>query len=65
MRSHEPRDARAGVRYRWEDADARYALRRLRSGRMGEIPAMLVPHRGTAHAFFSAVRPGAPARASD
>ena len=49
---HGQRDARTGVWYRWDDAEARYAFSRIRSGRIGEVPAMLVPHRRTAHAFF-------------
>jgi predicted ATP-grasp superfamily ATP-dependent carboligase len=54
----EVRDARAGVWYRWEDADARYAWRRLRSGRMREVAPVLRPRRGTAHALFRLSDPG-------
>ncbi len=53
----ETRDARAGVWYRWENADARHALRQLRSGRIREISAVLRPRRGTAHALFRAADP--------
>ena len=56
--AHDPQVARAGVWYRWEEAEARYAFRRLRSGRIGEIAGMLRPHRGTAHAFFRLSDPG-------
>ncbi len=52
------RDARAGVWYRWEDADVRYALRRLRSGGMRDVAPVLKPHRGTAHALFRLSDPG-------
>jgi biotin carboxylase len=46
------RDARVGVWYRWEDAEARNALQRLRSGKVGELLLILRPHRRTAHAQF-------------
>jgi len=46
------RDARGGVWYRWEDAEARNALLCLRSGRITELLGMLKPHRHTAHAQF-------------
>lgn len=45
------RDARGGVWYRWEDAEARNALICLRSGRIRELLGMLKPHRHTAHAL--------------
>lgn len=51
-------DARAGVWYRWEDAEVRYALRRIRSGGISEIAAMLRPRHETAHAFFRMSDPG-------
>jgi predicted ATP-grasp superfamily ATP-dependent carboligase len=54
----EPRIARPGVWYRWEDADVRYALRRLRSGGMREAAPVLRPRRGTAHALFRLSDPG-------
>jgi predicted ATP-grasp superfamily ATP-dependent carboligase len=54
----EIRDARAGVWYRWEDADVRYAWRRLRSGRMRDVAPVLRPRRGTAHALFRLSDPG-------
>ena len=54
----EVRDARAGVWYRWEDSDVRYALRRLRSGGMRDVAPVLRPHRGTAHALFRLSDPG-------
>lgn len=44
--------ARPGVHYRWEDAELRNAMRRLRSGRPGEAMAILRPRPGTAHAYF-------------
>ncbi len=54
----ELRDARAGVWYRWEDADVRYALRRLRSGGLRDVAPVLRPRRGTAHALFRLSDPG-------
>jgi predicted ATP-grasp superfamily ATP-dependent carboligase len=45
-------EGRAGLRYRWEDVEARNLLRRLRSGRVREALAMLRPHSGTTHAHF-------------
>jgi predicted ATP-grasp superfamily ATP-dependent carboligase len=54
----EIRDARAGVWYRWEDADVRYAWRRLRSGTMRDVAPVLRPRRGTAHALFRLSDPG-------
>ena len=54
----EVRDARAGVWYRWEDADVRYAWRRLRSGGIRDVAPVLRPHRGTAHALFRLSDPG-------
>ena len=50
--------ARAGVRYRWEDGDARWALRRLHQARWREAAAIARPHRGTAHAYLSWDDPG-------
>jgi predicted ATP-grasp superfamily ATP-dependent carboligase len=44
--------ARAGVRYRWEDADLRYVLRRLRERRFSDAVAALKPRRDVAHAHF-------------
>jgi predicted ATP-grasp superfamily ATP-dependent carboligase len=44
--------ARPGVRYRWEDADLRNALRCLREGRPRQAAAILTPSRGVAHAYF-------------
>jgi predicted ATP-grasp superfamily ATP-dependent carboligase len=54
----EIRDARAGVWYRWEDADVRYAMRRLRSGGISDVAPVLRPRRGTAHALFRLSDPG-------
>lgn len=44
--------ARAGVRYRWEDADLRFAVRRLRERRLLDAAAALMPRRRVAHAYF-------------
>jgi hypothetical protein len=54
----EIRDARAGVWYRWEDADVRYAFSRLRAGAVRDVAPVLRPRRGTAHAFFRLSDPG-------
>ncbi len=44
--------ARAGVRYRWEDADLRFAVRRLRERRLLDAAAALMPPRRVAHAYL-------------
>lgn len=44
--------ARAGVYYRWEDADLRNALGCLRAGELGRAAAILRPRRRVAHAYF-------------
>ena len=49
---------RPGVRYRWEDAEARHLLWQLRRGRLGQALAMLRPHRGVVHAQFRLRDPG-------
>lgn len=49
--------APAGIRYRWEDADARFALSHLRNRQWGPAAAALRPQRGVAHAFFRADDP--------
>jgi predicted ATP-grasp superfamily ATP-dependent carboligase len=54
----EVRDARAGVWYRWEDADVRHGLSRLRSGALRDVAPMLRPRRGSAHALFRLSDPG-------
>lgn len=46
------RTARAGVFYRWEDADLRNAIACLRSGHPIRAAAILRPRRGVAHAYF-------------
>jgi predicted ATP-grasp superfamily ATP-dependent carboligase len=45
--------ARPGVRYRWDDAELRNALRLLRRGRVRAALAIARPRRGLTHAFFS------------
>jgi predicted ATP-grasp superfamily ATP-dependent carboligase len=50
--------ARAGVRYRWEDADLRYVVARLRSHRYRDAVAALRPRRDVAHAHFRLSDPG-------
>lgn len=44
--------ARPGVKYRWEDADLRNALRCLREGHPGRAASILTPAHGVAHAYF-------------
>jgi predicted ATP-grasp superfamily ATP-dependent carboligase len=47
-----PSEARPGVRYRWEDAEARNVLHLFRTGRIREAASVMRPHAGTAHAYF-------------
>ncbi len=49
--------APAGVRYRWEDADARVAMWHLRRRQWVAAAAALRPRRRVAHAFFRADDP--------
>jgi predicted ATP-grasp superfamily ATP-dependent carboligase len=49
--------ARPGVRYRWEDGDAKHLLWQLRRGRLRAAAAVLVPRRHVAHAWFEARDP--------
>lgn len=51
-------EARAGYRYRWEDAEARNLWRRLREGRLRSALSMLRPRRRTTRSFFSRTDPG-------
>jgi D-aspartate ligase len=44
--------ARAGVPYRWEDADLRHALWQLRRGRVRAAARVMRPARGAIHPFF-------------
>lgn len=48
---------RAGVRYRWEEAEARNFIWRLRSGRFREAARIAAPHRQTVHAHFQLADP--------
>lgn len=50
--------ARPGVRYRWEDADARHCIWQLRRRRFKPALAVLRPHRGVVHAYFRMLDPG-------
>jgi predicted ATP-grasp superfamily ATP-dependent carboligase len=50
--------ARAGVHYRWEDADLRHALSRLGDHRYRDAAAALRPRRDVAHAHFQLRDPG-------
>ncbi len=44
--------ARAGMRYRWEDADARHLLWQLRRGRLRAAASVIRPRRHVVHAYF-------------
>jgi predicted ATP-grasp superfamily ATP-dependent carboligase len=57
-RSAQPVTARAGVRYRWEDADLRHAVARFRTRRYRDAAAALRPRRDVAHAYFRITDPG-------
>lgn len=50
--------ARPGVRYRWEDADARHFVWQLRHRQFKSALAVLRPHRRVAHAYFRLLDPG-------
>jgi predicted ATP-grasp superfamily ATP-dependent carboligase len=49
--------ARAGRRYRWEDADLRHLIWQLRAGDPGAALGAARPGRGVAHAYFQAADP--------
>jgi predicted ATP-grasp superfamily ATP-dependent carboligase len=57
-RDPRPAVARAGVHYRWEDADARHLLWQLRHGRVRAALAVARPHRRVVHAHFRRQDPG-------
>jgi predicted ATP-grasp superfamily ATP-dependent carboligase len=50
--------ARAGVRYRWEDADARHLVWQLRRGKLRAAAAVMRPRRRVVHAYFRLRDPG-------
>ncbi len=50
--------AKAGVYYRWEEAEARNALRRMREGKPGEALSVIRPRRAPARAYLSWSDPG-------
>jgi predicted ATP-grasp superfamily ATP-dependent carboligase len=50
-------EARAGYRYRWEDAEARNLWRRLREGRLRSALSMLRPRRRMTRSFFRPTDP--------
>jgi predicted ATP-grasp superfamily ATP-dependent carboligase len=47
-----PAVARAGERYRWEDADLRHLVWRLRHGDVQSALSVATPHRNVTHAYF-------------
>jgi predicted ATP-grasp superfamily ATP-dependent carboligase len=49
--------ARPGVRYRWEEADLRYAIFRAKEGRIREALAAVAPRRRVTHAYFQLTDP--------
>ena len=51
-RSSEARPARPGVYYRWEEAEVRNLLLRLRSGRLRDALAVIRPRRPLARAYL-------------
>jgi hypothetical protein len=53
-----PVTARAGVLYRWEDADARNALVALRNRHLADVWHILRPRRKVTHAYFRWDDPG-------
>jgi FAD-dependent urate hydroxylase len=57
-RDPSPTTARAGVHYRWEDADLRHALKVARGGNPGKAVALLRPRSHTTHPYFSRDDPG-------
>jgi hypothetical protein len=50
--------ARAGVYYRWEEAETRNMLQRLRAGRLGEALSVIRPRRPLARAYLRWSDPG-------
>jgi predicted ATP-grasp superfamily ATP-dependent carboligase len=50
--------ARAGVLYRWEEADVAHLAWQLRRGRVREAAAVARPHRAVVHAHFRLRDPG-------
>ena len=50
--------ARAGVSYRWEDADLRHAIWHFRGGRITDAAAALRMRRGVVHAYLTVRDPG-------
>jgi FAD-dependent urate hydroxylase len=53
-----PVQARPGALYRWEEGDARYALRQLQLGNPRAAAAVLRVHRGVVHPMFELRDPG-------
>ena len=53
-----PVAARPGMRYRWEDADLRHALKLARSGQRAKAVGILRPRRRTTHPYFAPDDPG-------
>jgi predicted ATP-grasp superfamily ATP-dependent carboligase len=54
----DPARARAGVRYRWTDADLRHGLWQLRAGHPATAARVLSPRRNVVHAFARRGDPG-------
>jgi FAD-dependent urate hydroxylase len=57
-REPSPSTARAGERYRWEDADLRHAFKVARAGNPGKALAILRPRSNTTHPYFASNDPG-------
>jgi predicted ATP-grasp superfamily ATP-dependent carboligase len=56
--SSPPERVRAGIRYRWEDGEARYAIRSALRGELRETLSVLRPYRRVAHGYFDLLDPG-------
>jgi FkbM family methyltransferase len=50
--------AAVGHRYRWEDGDVRHVAGYLRDNRLAQAAGVLLPRRGTTHAYFRRDDPG-------
>jgi predicted ATP-grasp superfamily ATP-dependent carboligase len=53
-----PVTARPGFRYRWEEAEVRHVVSRLRSRRLRELGDVVRPRRRVVHAHFELTDPG-------
>jgi predicted ATP-grasp superfamily ATP-dependent carboligase len=56
--SSPPERVRTGIRYRWEDGEARYAIRSALRGELRKALSVLRPYRRVAHGYFDLLDPG-------